>query len=84
MVQKFGPVPCPKKATIHDLFDFSKISKTFYSEKLHIHYSKYILSVHKRSSNFAVFSELARYPIQVNILLSALLVSIRNNFFRTS
>ena len=61
-----------KKATIHDFFDFSKISKTFHSEKLHIHFCKYILGVHKKSSNFAVASELARYPIQVNILLSAL------------
>ena len=61
-----------KKASVDDLFDFSKISRNFYSEKLHIHFCKYILGVHKRSSNFAVFSELARYPIQINILLSAL------------
>ena len=62
----------PKKASIEDLFDFSKITRSFYSEKLHIHFCKYILGVHKRSSNFAVFSELAHYPIQINILLSAL------------
>ena len=62
----------PKKASIEDLFDFSKITRSFYSEKLHIHFCKYILGVHKRSSNFAVFSELARYPIQINTLLSAL------------
>ena len=61
-----------KKATIHDIFDYSKISKSFNSEKLHIHFCKFILGVHKKSSNFAVTSELARYPIQVNILLSAL------------
>ena len=62
----------PKKATIHDLFDYSKISKSFNSEKLHIHFCKYILGVHKKSSNFAITSELARYLIQVNILLSSL------------
>lgn len=62
----------PKKTNIDDLFDYSKISKNFFSEKLHIHFCKYILGVHKRSSNFAVASELGRFPIQVNILLSAL------------
>lgn len=61
-----------KKATVNDLFDHSKISKSFYSEKLHIHFCKYILGVHRKSSNFAVTSELARFPIQVNILLAAL------------
>ena len=50
----------------------SEIWLSFYSEKLHIHFCKYILGVHKKPSNFAVTSELARYPIQVNILLSAL------------
>ena len=37
-----------KKATIHDLLDNSKISKSFNSEKLHIHFCKYILGVHKK------------------------------------
>ena len=46
--------------------------QSFNSEKLHIHFCTYILGVHKKRSNFAVTSELARYPIQVNILLSAL------------
>ena len=44
-----------KKATNDDLFDFSRIYQSFYSEKLHIHFGKYILGVHKRSSNFAGF-----------------------------
>ena len=71
-VLKFGHVLYKKKATIDDLFDYSKISKKIYSEKLHIHFCKNILGVHKRSSNFAVASELGRFPIQVNVLLSAL------------
>ena len=62
----------PKKTSIDDLFDFNKIARSFYSEKLHIHFCKYILGVHKRSSNFAVFSELGRYPLQISILLSTL------------
>ena len=62
----------PKKTSIDDLFDFNKIARSFYSEKLHIHFCKYILGVHKRSSNFAVFSELGRYSLQISILLSTL------------
>ena len=62
----------PKKTSVDDLFDFTKIARSFLSEKLHIHFCKYILGVHKRSSNFAVFSELGRYPLQINILLSTL------------
>ena len=62
----------PKKTSIDDLFDFNKIARSFYSEKLHIHFCKYILGVHKRSSNFAVFSEFGRYPLQISILLSTL------------
>ena len=62
----------PKKTSVDDLFDFTKIARSFFSEKLHIHFCKYILGVHKRSSNFAVFSELGRYPLQINILLSTL------------
>ena len=65
-----------KKATMQDLFDYSKISKSFNSEKLHIHFCKYILGVHKKSSNFAITSELARYRIQVNILLQPCLIGI--------
>ena len=62
----------PKKTSIDDLFDFNKIASSFYSDKLHIHFCKYILGVHKRSSNHAVFSELGRYPSQISILLSTL------------
>ena len=72
MEVKFGPVPCLRKTSIEDLCDFNKIARSFHSEKLHIHFCKYILGVHKRSSNFAVFSELGRYPLQISILLSTL------------
>ena len=62
----------PSKTSNDDFFDFNKIVRSFYSEKLHIHFCKYILGVHKRSSNFAVFSELGRYPLEISILLSTL------------
>ena len=57
----------PKKTSVDDLFDFTKIARSFFSETLHINFCKYILGVHKRSSNFAAFSELGRYPLQINI-----------------
>ena len=47
--QKIWLCSLSKKATIHDLFDYSKISKSFNSEKLHIHFYKYILGVHKKA-----------------------------------
>ena len=31
----------PKKTFIDDLFDFNKIARSFYSEKLHVHFCKY-------------------------------------------
>jgi len=35
-------------------------------EKLHIKFSKRVLGVHQKSTNFAVLSELGRFPIHSN------------------
>ena len=40
------------------------------SEKLHIKFCKLILGVHKKSTNFACLSELGRFPLHFNIVLS--------------
>jgi len=37
----------------------------FSCEKLYIKLSKFILGVHKKSSNFAVLEELGRYPLYI-------------------
>jgi hypothetical protein len=39
-------------------------------EKLHLKFSKYLLGVHKKSVNFAVLSELGRFPLHFNIVIS--------------
>ena len=40
-------------------------------EKLHIEFLKFSLGVHKKSTNEAVMGELGRYPLYINILLTA-------------
>jgi hypothetical protein len=40
----------------------------FPCEKLYIKFSKSILGVHKKSSNFAVLGELGRYPLYITII----------------
>ena len=42
-------------------------------DKLHLKFCKFILGVHKKSSNFAVMSELGRVPYYINIIKSMLL-----------
>ena len=37
-------------------------------EKLHIKFSKFILGVNKKATNFAVLSELGRFPIHFDII----------------
>ena len=37
-------------------------------DKLHMKFSKFTLGVHKKSSNFAVMSELGRYPYYIDII----------------
>jgi hypothetical protein len=39
-------------------------------EKLHIKFSKYILGVNKRATNFATLSELGRFPLHFDIIKS--------------
>jgi hypothetical protein len=42
-------------------------------EKLHIKFSKYILGVNKRATNFATLSELGRFPLHFDIIKSMIL-----------
>jgi hypothetical protein len=48
-------------------FDLDKIFKSLQCEKLHL---KFYLGVHKKSINFAVLSELGRFPLHFNIVIS--------------
>ena len=53
-----------------DNFTFQNIYKNDIADKAHIRYLKYILSVNKYSSNFAVLSETGRYPMFFSIIIS--------------
>ena len=46
-------------------------------EKIHLSFCKYILGTKKTSSNFAVRTELARYPLEMQIKIQSLLLLVR-------
>ena len=45
-----------------------KIYSKLICEKLHIKFCKFVLGVHKKSSNFAVLSELGRFPLYYDVI----------------
>ena len=49
-------------------FKLETTMENFPCEKLNIKFSKFILGVHKKSSNFAVLGELGRYPLYITII----------------
>ena len=44
--------------------------KNLLSERIYVKFCKYILGVHKKSTNFAVLSELGRFPLHYDIVKS--------------
>ncbi len=53
-------------------FDFENIFKNVSCEKLHIRFLKQLLGVHRKSVNFAVLSELGRFPLYYDIAKSVI------------
>ena len=49
-------------------FSLYKIYQNTEPDKLHLKFAKFTLGVHKKSSNFAVMSELGRYPYYIDII----------------
>jgi hypothetical protein len=47
-----------------------RIYSNLIGEKLHTKFCKYILGVHKKITNFAVLSELGRFPLYYDIIKS--------------
>jgi hypothetical protein len=45
-----------------------QIFSNLHCEKLHLKFCKFLLGVHKKSTNFAVQSELGRFPLHFDIL----------------
>ena len=62
----------PKKAKFRNEINLEKIYKNLEPEKLHLKFLKYILGVHKKSSNFAVLSEFGRYSLSINVIKNML------------
>ena len=44
-----------------------KILKSTEAEKVHIKFGKFILGIHRKSANFAVMSDIGRYPFYLDI-----------------
>lgn len=52
---------------------FDNIYSGSLCEKIHLKFCKFILGVHKRTTNIAVLSELGRFPLYFNIIKCMLL-----------
>ena len=61
--------PFKKRLQSNDLV-LDQIYLNLEIEKLHIKFSKYILGVNKRATNFATLSELGRFPLHFDIIKS--------------
>lgn len=56
------------KKLSNNSFNPDEFFKNLQCEKLHLKFSKWVLGVHKKSVNFAVLSELGRFPLHFDIL----------------
>lgn len=66
----WGTINSSSKSVAKDKYDLFKSLDVLPCEKLHIKFLKYILGVHKKSSNDAVKGELGRYPLYFEALCS--------------
>lgn len=62
----------PASAKFRNGISFDKIFKNAEPEKLNLKLSKFVLGVHRKSSNFAVLSELGRFPYYIDIVKASL------------
>ena len=58
----------PFSSKFRNGLSLDKIYQNNDPDKLHIKFAKFTLGVHKKSSNFAVMSELGRYPYYIDII----------------
>ena len=66
-----GYKSCYQKKTIDEMFDMSfKCFNEF--DKIFTRFSKYVLGVHSKSSNFAVYSELGQFPLIISAIASCI------------
>ena len=66
----WGQIPVSDTITPVELID--KLFKKIPIEKINLSYLKWLLGVHKYSSNFAVLGDLGKYPFSVNIIINTI------------
>ena len=59
--------PCYKNKTLDEMFEMSYKSNTEF-DKIHPKFCKYVLGVHYKACNFAVFSELGQFPLLISTI----------------
>ena len=62
----------PASSKFRNEISLDKIFKNTEPEKLHLKFAKFILGVNRRSTNFAVMSELGRFPFYLDIIKNVL------------
>ena len=62
----------PTSAKFRNGISFDKIFNDIEPEKLHLKFAKFVLGVHRKSFNFAVMSELGRFPYYIDIVKASL------------
>ena len=62
----------PASSKFRNGISLDKIFKDIEPEKLHIKFAKFILGVNRKSTNFAVMSELGRFPFYLDIIKNVL------------
>ena len=63
--------PCYKSKTLDEMFEMSFKSNTEF-DKMYTKFCKYVLGVHYKACNFAVFSELGQFPLLVSTITGCL------------
>ena len=66
-----GYKSCYQKKSINEMFDMPfKCFNEF--DKIYTRFSKYVLGVHSKASNFAVYSELGQFPLIISVIASVI------------
>ena len=62
----------PTSAKFRNGISFDKIFNNIEPEKLHLKFAKFVLGIQRKRSNFAVMSELGRFPYYIDIVKASL------------
>lgn len=66
-----GYKSCYQKKSIEEIFDISIKGQNEF-DKIFMRFSKFVLGVHSKASNFAVLSELGQYPLIISAIVSCI------------